>query len=60
MGGAPLDEYWRELGEAGCTLLEQVAMDMWSAYIASVKLHSAAEVVFDKFHTAQHLARAVG
>jgi len=56
---AALDGYFRELGEAGCAQLEQVAMDMWPAYIASVRLHTDADVVFDKFHIAQHLGRAV-
>jgi len=36
-----------------------VAMDMWPAYIASVRAHGGAEAVFDKFHIAQHLGSAV-
>lgn len=56
---AALDGYFRELGKASCARLEQVAMDMWPAYIASVRAHSDAEVVFDKFHIAQHLGSAV-
>jgi len=39
--------------------IDAVTMGMWSAYIASTKAHTDAAVVFDKFHIAQHLGRAV-
>ena len=42
--------------------LEEVAMDMWAPYIASTREHvpdADRKIVFDKFHIAQHLGRAV-
>jgi transposase len=42
--------------------IEAVAMDMWDPYVASVREHlplSESKIVFDKFHIAQHLAKAV-
>ena len=37
----------------------QVAMDMARPYIQSVRKHTEAETVFDKFHVFQHLGEAV-
>ena len=37
-------------------------MDMWAAYICSIREHvpdADRRIVFDKFHAAQHLGRAV-
>ena len=34
-------------------------MDMWQAYIGSVREHTEALIAFDKFHVAQHLGAAV-
>ncbi len=42
--------------------IEAVAMDMWEPYAAAVREHlplSESKIVFDKFHIAQYLARAV-
>ncbi|MDD9858065.1 MAG: transposase [Gammaproteobacteria bacterium] len=49
-----LDGYFRELGEAGCARIERVTMDRWPAYMASVKSHTDADVVYGKFHIVQH------
>lgn len=35
------------------------AMDMWPACIGSVRDHTEAVIVLDKFHVAQHLGAAV-
>ena len=57
--GAALDDYVDAVGEAGCEQIEMVAMDMWPAYIRSVREHTDALIAFDKFHVAQHLGAAV-
>ena len=57
-----LDAFYAELGVAGCERLESVAMDMWAPYISSTREHvpdADQRIVFDKFHIAQHLGRAV-
>jgi transposase len=57
-----LDRFYEELGEAGCTRLEAVVMDMWAPYIASTRAHvpgAERKIVFDKFHLAKHLGDAV-
>ncbi len=57
-----LDAFYAELGVEGCERLESVAMDMWAPYISSTREHvpdADQRIVFDKFHIAQHLGRAV-
>ena len=57
-----LSAFYAELGPEGCARLESVAMDMWAPYIASTREHvpdADRRIVFDKFHIAQHLGRAV-
>jgi transposase len=57
-----LAAFYEDLGEEGCAGLEAVAMDMWAPYIASTREHvpdADRRIVFDKFHIAQHLGRAV-
>ena len=59
---AALDGFYQMLGEAGCTEIEAVAMDMWPAYINSTQEHvpeADKKIVFDKFHIAMHLGDAV-
>ncbi len=59
---AALDGFYQMLGEAGCTEIEAVAMDMWPAYINSTQEHvpeADRKIVFDKFHIAMHLGDAV-
>ena len=57
--GAAIDGHLEAVGEAGCALIEMVAMDMWQAYIGSVREHTEALIAFDKFHVGQHLGAAV-
>ena len=57
--GAALNGYFDAVGEAGCERIQMVAMDMWPAYIRSVREHTEALIAFDKFHVAQHLGAAV-
>ncbi len=57
-----LSAFYAELGPRGCARLESVAMDMWAPYISSTREHvpdADRRIVFDKFHIAQHLGRAV-
>jgi transposase len=59
---ATLSAFYIELGEQGCARLESVAMDMWIPYIWATREHVPDAdrcIVFDKFHVAQHLGRAV-
>ena len=37
-----LDGYFKDVGAAGCALIAMVAMDMWPAYIRSVREHTDA------------------
>ena len=41
-GRSAIDGYFEELGETACAGIEQVAMDMWPAYISSVEAHTDA------------------
>ena len=57
-----LDGFWGTLTEEQKAGIEAVAMDMWDAYIDSVREHleeAEKKIVFDKFHIAKHLAEAV-
>ena len=57
-----LDAFYEGLGEAGCSRLKTVAMDMWAPYIQSTHRYVPAaegKIVFDKFHVAKHLGEAV-
>jgi transposase len=57
-----LAAFYAELGEEGCAGLEWIAMDMGAPYISSTREHvpdADQRIVFDKFHIAQHLGRAV-
>jgi transposase len=57
-----LSAFYEELGPECCARLESVAMDMWAPYISSTREHvpdADRRIVFDKFHIAQHLGRAV-
>ena len=57
---AALDGYYFDaVGEASCGRIQMVAMDMWPAYIESVREHTEALIAFDRFHVAQHLGAAV-
>jgi transposase len=57
-----LGAFYAELGEKGCARLDSIAIDMWAPYIASTREHvpdADRKIVFDKFHIALHLGRAV-
>jgi len=59
---ASLDGFWGTLTAEQLAGVEAVAMDMWDPYVASTRAHldgAADKIVFDKFHIAQHLAKAV-
>jgi len=57
-----LDPFWSTLTSEQLHGIEAVAMDMWEAYLNSIRAHlpdADEKVVFDKFHIAQHLTDAV-
>ena len=54
---AAIDGYFEAVGEEGCALFAMVAMDMWQAYIGSVREHTDALIAFDKFHVRSTWAR---
>jgi len=57
-----LDPFWSTLSEDQLNGIEAIAMDMWEAYLNSIRAHlpeAERKVVFDKFHIAQHLGEAV-
>jgi transposase len=44
-----LDSFFKELGPLKSHAIKVAVMDMWGPYIASVKAHTNADIVFDKF-----------
>jgi transposase len=59
---ASLDGFWERLTAEQRDSIEAVAMDMWDPYVASTRQHlgdADQKIVYDKFHIAQHLAKAV-
>ena len=57
-----LDGFWPTLTEQQLASIKGVAMDMWGPYISSTKEHlpgADEKIVFDKFHVAGHLGKAV-
>jgi len=57
-----LDPFWSALTPDQLNGIQAVAMDMWEAYLNSIRAHlpgADQKVVFDKFHIAQHLGEAV-
>ena len=55
-----LRAFFEWFGPERAARLEGVCCDMWQPYIAMIKEHAPdAILVFDKFHVAQHLSRAV-
>ncbi len=59
---ASLDGFWHGLTPEQRAGIEGVAMDMWEPYIRSTRDYLAdadQKIVFDKFHVAQHLSKAV-
>lgn len=61
-GQEALDGFWRSWTPAQRARVEAVAMDMWEPYVRSTRAYLAEaeeKIVFDKFHVAQHLGKAV-
>jgi len=54
-----LDSFFQELGSIKAYALKVAVMDMWDPYIASVKAHTNADIVFDKFHFSKKVNEAV-
>jgi transposase len=57
-----LDGFWVGLTPEQRNQIEAVAMDMWEPYIQSTHQYlpdAASKIVFDKFHVAMHLNKAV-
>ncbi len=57
-----LDAFWSQYTVDELMKVEQVAMDMWPAYIQSTRKHltnADDKIVFDKFHILKHLGDAV-
>jgi len=57
-----LDGFWATLTPEQLNSIQAVALDMWDAYLNSLRAHlpdADSKIVFDKFHIAQHLGEAV-
>jgi len=57
-----LDGFWPTLTVQQIDSIEAVAIDMWEAYLNSLRKHlpnADKKIVFDKFHIAQHLTDAI-
>lgn len=57
-----LDGFWSTLTEEQIHAIQAVSVDMWDAYLNSIRKHlpeAEQKIVFDKFHIAQHLTDAV-
>jgi transposase len=54
-----LDEFFHKLGAEKALRIQHVVMDMWDAYISSVRANTDAIIVFDKFHVAKKINEAV-
>ena len=59
---ASLNGFWKTLTEEQLQGIEAIAVDMWDAYLNSIRKNlpdADRKIVFDKFHIAQHLGVAV-
>lgn len=59
---ASMDGFWPTLTKEQREKIRSVSIDMWDPYIASIKKHvedAQEKIVFDKFHVAAHLGKAV-
>ena len=54
-----LDRFFKELGAEKSWNIQTVVCDMWDPYIASIKAHTNAAIIFDKFHIAKVINDAV-
>ena len=57
---ADLDQFFAELGERRVKRIRLAVLDMWKPFRLSVQKHAPqAELLYDKFHILQHLAKAL-
>ena len=56
-----LDSFWKTLTPEQLEGILSMSMDMWDPYLSSAMEHlkDAKKIVFDKFHVASHLGKAV-
>jgi transposase len=55
-----LDKFFKELGYRKCMNISLAVIDMWDPYIASIEANAPnAQIVFDKFHVAKHINKAL-
>lgn len=57
-----LDGFWPTLTPEQLNSIEAVSIDMWDAYVNSLRKHlpdADQKIVYDKFHIAQHLTDAI-
>lgn len=54
-----LDSFFKELGPLKSRAIQVAVIDMWDPYIASVREHTDAEIVFDKFHISKKVNEAL-
>ncbi len=60
---ASLDGFWKTLSKEQLAAVEAVAMDMWDPFVASTREHlpeAEKKIVYDKYHIAAYLSKAVG
>lgn len=61
-GKESLDGFWPTLSDKQREAIRSVSIDMWDPYISSIREHlddADQKIVFDKFHVASHLGKAV-
>lgn len=54
-----LDEFFTTLGMEKSWNIMVAVLDMWDPYIASIRAHTDATLVFDKFHIAKAISSAI-
>lgn len=54
-----LDKFFKELGIKKSWRIKLAVIDMWDPYIASIKANTDAAIIFDKFHIAKTISKAV-
>ena len=55
-----VSSFFRRWGKAMCKQVVAICMDLWSAFLNSVRIHcKRAVVVFDKFHVYSYLSTAI-
>lgn len=54
-----LDTFFKEFGPLKSRAIQVAVIDMWNPYIASVREHTDADIVFDKFHISKKVNEAL-